>query len=101
MPTSGTMITSLNGTRCTNHTKIHVPRMAQTAEKIALLQMVEEGINRNASKMPNWAEDIVAPVVGDTNLFAQSCCMISPATLIPTPVHNMASKRGSREINKI
>ena len=34
--------------------------------------------------MPNWAEEMVAPVVGETNLFMQSCCMIRPATLIPT-----------------
>lgn len=31
--------------------------------------------------MPNCAEEIVAPVVGDTNLLLHSCCMMSPATL--------------------
>ena len=44
---------------------------------------------------------MVAPVVGETNLFMQSCCMISPATLIPTPVHKIASRRGNREIKRI
>ncbi|MFR8542894.1 MAG: hypothetical protein ACLVD8_26425 [Enterocloster sp.] len=34
--------------------------------------------------MPNCAEEIVAPVVGETNLFMHSCCMIRPATLMPT-----------------
>ena len=58
-------------------------------------------MNSRASRMPNWAEEMVAPVVGETNLFMQSCCMIRPATLIPTPVHRMASSRGSRERRKI
>lgn len=34
-------------------------------------------------------------------LFMQSCCMISPATLMPMPVQRMASRRGRREIRKI
>lgn len=51
--------------------------------------------------MPNCAEEMVAPVVGDTNLFMQSCCMISPATLMPTPVHRIASRRGRRETTRI
>ena len=42
----------------------------------------------------------MAPVVGDTNLLLHNCCMISPATLMPIPVHRMASRRGSREIRK-
>ena len=36
--------------------------------------------------MPNWAEEMVAPVVGETNLFMQSCCMIRPATLLSATV---------------
>lgn len=51
--------------------------------------------------MPNCAEEIVAPVVGDTNLFIQSCCIIRPATLMPTPVQRIASNRGNLEIRKI
>ena len=84
-----------------NQTKIQVPRIAVAKAKIALLHRVEAGINRSASRMPNWAEEMVAPVVGDTNLLLHSCCMMSPATLIPMPVHRMASRRGSREIRKI
>ena len=38
---------------------------------------------------------------GEMNLFMQSCCMISPAMLIPTPVHKIASRRGRREARKI
>lgn len=38
---------------------------------------------------------------GRNNLFMQSCCMISPATLMPMPVQRMASRRGRREIRKI
>ena len=48
--------------------------------------------------MPNCAEEMVAPVVGEANLLLHSCCMIRPATLIPTPVHRMAKSRGSREM---
>ena len=51
--------------------------------------------------MPNCADEIVAPVVGETNLFMQSCCIISPAMLIPTPVHRIAKSLGRREIKKI
>ena len=51
-----------------NQTKIQVPRIAVAKAKIALLHRVEAGINSRASRMPNCAEEIVAPVVGDTNL---------------------------------
>ena len=84
-----------------NQTKIQVPRIAVAKAKMARLHRVEAGINRSASKMPNWAEEMVAPVVGDTNLLLHSCCMMSPATLMPMPVHKMASRRGSREMMKI
>ena len=84
-----------------NHTKTQVPRTAKTNARTARPHRVEDGIKSSASKIPNCADEMVAPVVGDTNLFMQSCCIISPATLIPTPVHNMASRRGSREIKKI
>ena len=98
MPTRGTMTTSLNWMRWMNQTKTQVPRMAQAKAKNARLHRVEDGINSRASKMPNWAEEMVAPVVGETNLLLHSCCMIRPATLIPTPVHRMAKSRGSREM---
>ena len=75
--------------------------MAQTNAKNARPHKVEDGINSNASKIPNWAEEMVAPVVGETNLFIHSCCMIRPATLMPTPVQRIASSLGSLEIRKI
>lgn len=84
-----------------NQTKIQVPRMAVTKAKIARLHNVEAGMNSSASKIPNCADEIVAPVVGDTNLLLHNCCIISPATLIPTPVHKMASSLGKRETIKI
>ena len=77
-----------------NHTKIQVPKIAVVKAKSARLHRVEAGMNRSANRMPNCAEEIVAPVVGDTNLLLHSCCMISPATLMPIPVH-------SREMLKI
>ena len=57
-------------------------------------------MNNSASRMPNCADEMVAPVVGETNLFMHSCCMIRPATLMPTPVHRMASRRGRRETSE-
>ena len=101
MPTSGTITTSLKVMRWMNHTKIHVPSVAVAKANSARPQSVEFGMNNSASKMPNCAEEMVAPVVGETNLFMQSCCMMSPATLMPTPVQRMASRRGSRETTSI
>ena len=44
---------------------------------------------------------MVAPVLGETNLFIQSCCIIKPETLIPTPVHKIASNLGILESRNI
>ena len=84
-----------------NHTKIHVPRIAVVNANIARPHSVDCGINKSARRIPNCADEIVAPVVGETNLFMQSCCIINPAVLIPTPVQMIASRRGSLEIKKI
>ena len=75
--------------------------MAHTNAKNARPHNVEPGMNSKANRMPNWAEEMVAPVVGETNLFMHSCCMIKPATLMPTPVQRMASRRGNLEMRKI
>ena len=101
MPTRGTMTTSLNWMCWINHTKTQVPKTAAAKAKIARPHRVELGMNNKANRMPNWAEEIVAPVVGETNLFMQSCCMIRPATLMPTPVQRIANNRGRREMRKI
>ena len=55
-----------------NQTNIQVPRTAKAKEKMALPHRVELGMNSSASRMPNCAEEMVAPVVGETNLFMQS-----------------------------
>ena len=68
MPTSGTITASLNWMRWMNQTKIQVPRIAAAKAKSARLHKVDDGMNSSASKMPSWAEEMVAPVVGDTNL---------------------------------
>ena len=101
MPTSGTMTTSLNWIRWMNQTKIHVPAIAARKAKMARPHSVDDGMNNSASRIPNCADEIVAPVVGETNLFMHSCCMIRPATLMPTPVHKIASRRGRREMSRI
>ena len=67
IPTSGTRTTSLNCIRWINQTKIQVPRIAAVKAKNALPHNVELGRNTRASKIPNCAEEIVAPVDGDTN----------------------------------
>lgn len=101
IPTKGTITVSLNCIRCMNHTNTQVPSTAVAKEKRARSQRVAFGRNNNAIKIPNCAEEIVAPVVGDTNLFMHNCCIIKPATLIPTPVHSIANRRGSLEIRNI
>ena len=80
--------------RCTKNTNSSVPMTARMNAKIVLTQSPIAGKNSIASAMPNCADWIVAPVVGETNLFMHSCCMIRPATLMPTPVQMMASRRG-------
>ena len=68
MPTSGTITTSLKVMRWMNHTKIHVPSVAVAKANSARPQSVEFGMNNSASKMPNCAEEMVAPVVGGDEL---------------------------------
>ena len=51
-------------------------------------------------RIPNCADEIVAPVVGETNLLAQSCCMMRPAMLMPAPVQRIARSLGKREIRR-
>lgn len=101
IPTSGTITRSLNRILWMNQTKTHVPKIAVAKAKRARLHKLEIGINNSASKMPSCAEENVAPVVGEINLLLHNCCMISPATLIPIPVHKIARSRGSLEIRKI
>ena len=100
MPMSGTSMTSFACMRSTNATKSQVPAMAAAKAKRALSQIVEAGMKRSASRMPSCADWIVAPVVGETNLFAQSCCMMRPAMLIPAPVQRTARSLGRRESRK-
>lgn len=101
MPIKGTKTVFLNWIRCTNHTKIHVPRIDIAKASMTLPHRPIVGKKTNASMMPNCADWMVAPVLGDTNLFMQSCCMISPATLMPTPVHRIASSLGILARRKI
>ena len=87
--------------RWMNHTKIHVPSVAVAKANSARPQSVEFGMNNSASKMRTAPRRWSRPWWGETNLFMQSCCMMSPATLMPTPVQRMASRRGSRETTSI
>ena len=97
MPIKGTITGSFMGIRKINHTKTQVPAIAARNANAARDQRLESGKKSSAMRIPNCAEEIVAPVVGETNLLAQSCCMMSPAMLIPTPVHRTAASRGRRE----
>lgn len=65
-------------------------------ETIALLQIV--GINTKPNRRPNYAEDMIASVVGETKLFMQSCYIISLIALMPIPVHKIACSWDSQEI---
>lgn len=64
----------------------NVPTSATTNEIAILTNILEPTNNNMAINTPNLAESRVAAVLGDTNLFLESCCMIMPLTLIPTPV---------------
>ena len=75
-----------------------VPTNAKTNDIKAVCIGDAFGINIIATTIPSCAESIVAPVVGDTNLFLHSCCIIKPATLIPVPVQRIANNRGKRDI---
>ena len=44
--------------------------------------------------MPNLAQSIVPAVVGETNLFCVSCCMMSPHILRLIPVSKIAISLG-------
>ena len=57
------------------------------------------GISIIATTIPSCAESIVAPVVGDTNLFLLICCIISPHILIPIPASIIAISLGTLLIN--
>ena len=100
MPTRGTMTGSFMGIRRMNQTKIQVPMIAAAKANAARDQIVESGMKRSAMRIPNCADEIVAPVVGETNLFAQSCCMMRPAMLMPAPVQRIARSLGKREIRR-
>ena len=51
-----------------NHTKTQVPRMAAAKANSARLHKVEPGMNSSASKIPSWAEEMVAPGGGRDKL---------------------------------
>lgn len=80
---------------------MYVPIIADINAKIVFPIRLDFGNTKIAISIPNCADDIVAPVDGETNLFMQSCCIIRPATLIPTPVHRIARSRGNLEIIRI
>lgn len=55
-------------------------------------------IMREKSPTKVAERDWGAPVQGDINLSIQSCCLVTPTTLMPTPIHKIASRRGSRDM---
>ena len=82
-------------------TKIQVPKMAVAKEKKALPQMVDPGQNKRASKIPNWAEEIVAPVVGGnefvhTELLHDQSCHAHPNSCTKNRQQNVANVRSKR-----
>jgi len=85
IPTSGTITRSLNRILWMNQTKTHVPKIAVAKAKRVRLHKLEAGINNSASKMPSWAEEIVAPVVGEINLL--SCHFVAAHSPQDPPRH--------------
>src|SRR5699024_2327424 len=54
----------------------------------------------NDTSTPKRAASIVPAVVGDTNLFLLSCCMIRPAILILAPAIKILTSLGNRLTSK-
>src|SRR5699024_9651155 len=78
---------------------MYVPANAKTNDIKAFCIGNAFGINIIATTIPSCAESIVAPVVGDTNLFLLICCIISPHILIPIPASIIAISLGNLLIN--
>lgn len=89
--------TQVDRTWVMSREKASVPAIAAAKAKSVRDTSVEDGRKAKAKRMPSCADAIVAPVVGDTNLFAQSCCMMRPAMLRPAPASSTAASRGRRE----
>ncbi len=53
-----------------NQTKIRVPAMAKKKAKKALPHRADLGMKSIAIKMPNRAEEMAVPVVGETSIHA-------------------------------
>src|SRR5699024_12007989 len=62
--------------------KINVPKSANANATIILFNELALVNTSNDTNTPNLAASIVHAVVGDTNLFRLSCCLINPVILI-------------------
>ena len=69
IPTNGINITFFIFKFFKKVININVPDKANTKDTIAFCIVVASGIRTIAITIPNLAESIVAPVVGETNLF--------------------------------
>ncbi|MPN46062.1 hypothetical protein SDC9_193642 [bioreactor metagenome] len=73
-----------------------VPPNAKMKETTIFCNVVAEVNNSMETSIPSFAESTVAAVVGDTNLFLLSCCIIRPTMLIATPAIMILNNLGIR-----
>lgn len=93
-PIKGTKITSLSLIFLKIWINIKEPKSANTEAMIAWVKKDAPAKNIKEISMPNLAQSIVPAVVGETNLFCVSCCMISPHILRLIPVSKIAISLG-------
>lgn len=80
-----------------------VPRLATSSPVAQSCRHLGEVLAEptTLSSTPSYADEMVVPVMGNTNLFMQSFCIIRPATLIPTLVHRIAKAGQARNKQRL
>ena len=71
-----------------------MPSNAKIQADIALCIGLADVNTMSDTRIPSLAESIVPAVVGDTNLFCESCCIINPAIAILAPAMIMLTNLG-------
>src|SRR5699024_6027002 len=99
-PTKGINTGSLNLIFSKILIKIKLHKYANEKATIILFNYLVLVITSNDINTPNLAEAIVPAVVGETNLFRLSCCIINPVILMLAPAKRILASLGNLLINK-
>ena len=96
MPSNGTKMIFLTLILFRIDKKSIVPAMAKIKATSIFCMVFALPRNNMAKSIPSLAESIVAAVLGDTNLFLVSCCIMRPDKLKAIPVIRMLISLGPR-----